>query len=73
VSIIKIKIFLFQQTAEWWSIIFYTIVGKLTFEVIMYLIFGSGEEQPWNISNETVIPAENNMVDPEFLKKNLRR
>lgn len=72
-SIIKIKIFLFQQTAEWWSIIFYTIVGKLTFEVIMYLIFGSGEEQPWNISNETVIPAENNMVDPEFLKKNLRR
>jgi hypothetical protein len=35
----------------------------------VYFIFGSGEEQSWNRSNDTVMPADNNTVDPEFLNK----
>jgi hypothetical protein len=68
--ILKIKIiFLFQQTAEQWNIIFYTILGMLVFEAVVYLIFGSGEEQSWNKSNDRTMPADNKIVVPEVLKK----
>jgi hypothetical protein len=43
-------------------------VGILAFEVVVYSIFGSGEEQSWNRSNDTVMSADNT-VDPEVLKK----
>lgn len=62
-------IFLFQQTTEQWNIIFYTIVGILVFEAVVYLIFGSGEEQSWNRSNDLTTPADNGMVVPESLKE----
>ncbi|XP_069700128.1 sialin [Periplaneta americana] len=37
-----------NQTPEQWGIIFYTIMGILLFEAVIYLFFGSGEEQSWN-------------------------
>lgn len=58
-----------NQTTEQWSIVFYTVVGILAFEVVVYSIFGSGEEQSWNRSNDTIMSADNNTVDPELLKK----
>jgi hypothetical protein len=44
-------------------------VGILAFEALVYLIFGSGEEQSWNRSNDAIAPADNNAVDPELLTK----
>jgi hypothetical protein len=44
-------------------------VGILVFEALVYLIFGSGEEQSWNRLNDTVASADNSMVDPELLTK----
>jgi hypothetical protein len=40
-------------------------VGILAVEAVVYLIFGSGEEQSWNRSNDT----DNSVVDPELLTK----
>jgi hypothetical protein len=66
----KIKvIFLFQQTTEQWNIIFYIILGILVFEAVVYLSFGSGEEQSWNRSNDLTTPADNKMDVPESLKE----
>jgi len=62
-------IFLFQPTAKQWNIIFYTIVGILVFEAVVYLIFGSGEEQSWNRSNDLTTSADNRTVVPESLKE----
>jgi ACS family sodium-dependent inorganic phosphate cotransporter len=60
---------LFQQTEEQWNIIFYTTVGILIFEAVVYLIFGSGEEQSWNRPNDRITPAGNKVVLSESLKK----
>lgn len=60
---------MFQPTTKRWNIIFYTILGILIFEAVVYLIFGSGEEQPWNRSNDLTTPADNRMVVPESLKE----
>lgn len=60
---------MFQPTDKQWNIIFYTIVGILAFEAVVYSIFGSGEEQSWNRSNELTTPADNRKVVPESLKE----
>jgi len=44
-------------------------VGILVFEAVEYLIFGSGEEQSWNRSNDLATPADNTTVVPESLKE----
>jgi hypothetical protein len=44
-------------------------VGILAVEAVVYLIFGSGEEQSWNRSNGTITSPDNSMVDPELLMK----
>ena len=38
----------FQQTPERWGIIFYAIIAILILELVVYSLFGSGEEQAWN-------------------------
>jgi len=60
---------LFQPTTKQWNIIFYTIVGILVFEAVVYLIFGSGEEQSWNRSNDLTTPVDNRTAVPESLKE----
>ncbi|XP_043578002.1 putative inorganic phosphate cotransporter [Bombus pyrosoma] len=37
-----------NQTIGAWRIIFYTTVVLYIIEILVYTIFGSGEEQPWN-------------------------
>lgn len=60
---------MFQQTAEQWNLIFYTILRILVFEAVVYLSFGSGEEQSRNRSNDLTTPADNRKAVPESLKK----
>ncbi|KAJ9581818.1 hypothetical protein L9F63_003887 [Diploptera punctata] len=42
-----------EQSAERWGIIFYAIIAVLVFELVVYLLLGSGEEQPWNKINSS--------------------
>jgi len=44
-------------------------VGILVFEAVVYLIFGSGEEQSWNRSNDLTTPVDNRTAVPESLKE----
>lgn len=37
-----------QQTIEAWRISFFVTVALYVVEMVVYTIFGSGEEQPWN-------------------------
>lgn len=37
-----------NQTIEAWRIIFFATVALYIIEILVYTIFGSGEEQPWN-------------------------
>ncbi|XP_047031795.1 sialin [Helicoverpa zea] len=37
-----------NQTIHAWRKIFFTTIGLYVIELVMYTIFGSGEEQPWN-------------------------
>ncbi|GAB0094293.1 major facilitator superfamily transporter 3 [Sergentomyia squamirostris] len=37
-----------NQTISAWRIIFYVTIVLYVIEIIFYLLFGSGEEQPWN-------------------------
>lgn len=39
-----------QQTISAWRIIFFVTIGLYIIEIIVYTLFGSGEEQPWNKS-----------------------
>lgn len=39
-----------QQTISAWRIIFFVTIGLYVIEIIVYTLFGSGEEQPWNKS-----------------------
>ncbi|XP_053973798.1 putative inorganic phosphate cotransporter isoform X2 [Hylaeus volcanicus] len=45
--------FYLQQTIGAWRIIFFATVGLYIVETIVYTIFGSGEEQPWNKTKPT--------------------
>ncbi|XP_024941551.1 putative inorganic phosphate cotransporter isoform X2 [Cephus cinctus] len=42
-----------NQTIEAWRIIFFVTIGLYVLEIIVYTIFGSGEEQPWNKAKPT--------------------
>ncbi|XP_076755249.1 major facilitator superfamily transporter 3 [Xylocopa sonorina] len=55
-----------NQTIEAWRIIFFVTVGLYIVEIIIYTIFGSGEEQSWNKtksgdeeSNNQTLPLQN--------------
>ncbi|XP_050665773.1 sialin [Leptidea sinapis] len=37
-----------NQTISAWRIIFFVTVGLYIIEIVVYTIFGSGEQQPWN-------------------------
>ncbi|XP_075980458.1 sialin-like [Anticarsia gemmatalis] len=37
-----------NQTISAWRIIFFVTIGLYIVEIIVYTLFGSGEEQPWN-------------------------
>lgn len=39
---------LLQQTIGAWRVIFFTTVALYIVEMLVYTIFGSAEEQPWN-------------------------
>lgn len=39
-----------QQTIEAWRLVFFVTIGLYIIEIIVYTLFGSGEEQPWNKS-----------------------
>lgn len=39
-----------QQTISAWRVIFFVTIALYVIEIIMYTLFGSGEEQPWNKS-----------------------
>lgn len=40
--------FKLQQTISAWRVIFFVTIGLYIIEIIVYTLFGSGEEQPWN-------------------------
>ncbi|XP_045451418.1 sialin [Melitaea cinxia] len=37
-----------NQTISAWRVIFFVTIGLYIIEIIVYTLFGSGEEQPWN-------------------------
>ncbi|XP_028161269.1 sialin [Ostrinia nubilalis] len=37
-----------NQTISAWRIIFFVTIGLYAIEIVVYTLFGSGEEQPWN-------------------------
>ncbi|XP_077300658.1 major facilitator superfamily transporter 3 isoform X2 [Arctopsyche grandis] len=37
-----------NQTISAWRVIFFVTIGLYVIEILVYMIFGSGEEQPWN-------------------------
>ncbi len=45
--------YLFQQTIEAWRIVFLTAAGVYVVFNTVFLLFGSGEVQPWNTYWET--------------------
>lgn len=56
-----------NQTIEAWRIIFFVTVGLYIVEILVYSIFGSGEEQPWNKVKSSTIEEANDQTLP--LKK----
>uniref|UniRef100_A0A1B0FMP5 Major facilitator superfamily (MFS) profile domain-containing protein n=1 Tax=Glossina morsitans morsitans TaxID=37546 RepID=A0A1B0FMP5_GLOMM len=42
-----------NQTIAAWRIIFFVTIVLFVIEFVVYIIFGSGEEQPWNKKNQT--------------------
>ncbi|XP_020287539.1 putative inorganic phosphate cotransporter isoform X2 [Pseudomyrmex gracilis] len=57
-----------NQTIEAWRIIFFVTIILYVIEIVVYTVFGSGNEQPWNKistsddeANETVSLNDNNM------------
>jgi len=42
-----------QQTIEAWRLVFYLGAGVYVFGTVIYLIFGSGEVQPWGYPPKT--------------------
>ncbi|KAL0821560.1 hypothetical protein ABMA28_005012 [Loxostege sticticalis] len=49
-----------NQTISAWRIIFFVTIGLYIIEIIVYTLFGSGEEQPWN-----KVPESKNDIDQE--------
>jgi hypothetical protein len=49
-----------QHTREQWSIILNSAAVFLVLEAVVYTVFGSGQEQPWNKPN-----VANNSKDVE--------
>jgi len=45
------KPFFLQHTREQWGIILNSAAAFLVLEAIVYTVFGSGQEQPWNKPN----------------------
>lgn len=41
-----------NQTISAWRIIFFVTIGLYIIEIVVYTLFGSGEEQPWNRVNK---------------------
>lgn len=39
-----------QQTIAAWRVIFFVTIALYIIEIIVYTLFGSGDEQPWNKS-----------------------
>ncbi|XP_059617945.1 sialin [Phlebotomus argentipes] len=52
-----------NQTISAWRIIFYVTIVLYIIEIIFYLLFGSGEEQPWNKGGDVKKLTETD--DPE--------
>lgn len=51
-----------------WQIIFFITIGLYAIEIIVYTIFGSGEEQPWNKGK--AVTEESGEMSPLNTKKN---
>lgn len=56
-----------QQTIEAWRIIFLVTIILYIIEILVYTIFGSGNEQPWNQieapdeeANDQTLPLKRN-------------
>lgn len=60
--------FPFQQNIGAWRVIFFVTIALFTIEFLVYTIFGSGEEQPWNKaavkSNDPEKPAVSDESTP---------
>lgn len=52
-----------QQTIHAWRIIFYVTAVLLIIEMIVYTIFGSGVQQPWNEPEKRETDEENPLND----------
>lgn len=59
-----------NQTIGAWRIIFFATVTLYIIEILVYMIFGSGEEQPWNKA-KTVDEESSDQTLP--LKENTRK
>ncbi|XP_029040593.2 putative inorganic phosphate cotransporter [Osmia bicornis bicornis] len=59
-----------NQTIGAWRIIFFVTVGLYIIEIIVYTIFGSGEEQPWN---ETKLTDEEASDQTLPLKEDIKK
>lgn len=64
---ILILFYYLQQTIEAWRIVFLVTIILYVIEILVYTIFGSGNEQPWNkikasdeVSDQTLPLRENN-------------
>ena len=44
---------LFQGSLSQWQIVFFLTAGVYTINNLFYLVFGTGEEQPWNQPKST--------------------
>lgn len=52
-SVMKISIYFpqnTQQTIGAWRVIFFVTIALYVIEIVVYTLFGSGDEQPWNRS-----------------------
>lgn len=52
---------LFQQTIGAWRVIFFVTIVLYIIEAVVYTLFGSGEEQPWNKSQARELVSVNSM------------
>ena len=76
ISLIRfVAIFPFQPTRAQWQKVFYISAGVYVFGWMVYLLLGSGREQPWNTPYEALpvpgnIPKEHSPVVPNILSIN---
>lgn len=56
---IRIKsLFYLQSTTEAWRVIFFITVAFYLVEMLIYTMFGTGKEQPWNNVNSAELHLE---------------